>query len=90
MRRKFTLVIHGPLTLLLLDLIATVMAENVSQSPMEVKGLSKYLSFTFHRSVERALWTFCELGVADLMVHHQYSVSAVERNDGNLNKTDHP
>lgn len=61
------------------------MAEKKIQSPMEVKGLSKYLSFAFHRSVERAVWTFCELGVADLMVHEQRPITAQElsRSNGN-------
>ena len=61
------------------------MAENVIQSPLEIKGLSKYLSFAFHRSVERALWTFCELGVADLMIHHQRPVTALQISQSNGN-----
>ena len=61
------------------------MAENVIQSPMELKGLSKYLLFVFHRSLERALWTFCELDIADLMLNHQLPITALELSQLNGN-----
>lgn len=46
------------------------------RSPLELKGLSKYLSLIFHRSLERAVWAFCELGIADLMADYQAPITA--------------
>ena len=36
-------------------------------SPLLMHGDEKYLSFVFHRFLETAVWTFAELGVADLL-----------------------
>ena len=73
----------------LIDLISIIkMAgynSNIVHSPMELKGLSKYLSLAFHRSLERAIWTFCELGIADLMAGYQAPVTALELSQLNGN-----
>lgn len=45
------------------------MAEKQEQkllSPLSTPGDAKYLSFVFHRYLETAVWTFAELGIADL------------------------
>lgn len=49
---------------------------HIAHSPLELKGLSKYLSLNCHRSLARAVWTFCELGIADLMVEYQAPITA--------------
>ncbi|UJR34421.1 hypothetical protein I4U23_021828 [Adineta vaga] len=57
------------------------MAENTNQiihSPMELNGLSKYFSLIRHRIVEYAIWTFCELGIPDLMADHKTPITALE------------
>ncbi|CAF1071030.1 unnamed protein product [Didymodactylos carnosus] len=42
--------------------------ENNLASPLVTSGLSKYMSFIYHRFIEVAVWTFAELGIADLIV----------------------
>ncbi|CAF1980889.1 unnamed protein product [Rotaria magnacalcarata] len=49
---------------------------NIVHSPIELKGLSKYISLVIHRGVERAIWVFCELGIADLMASYQAPITA--------------
>jgi hypothetical protein len=61
------------------------MAENIIHSPIELKGLSKYLSLIFHRALERAIWSFCELGIADLMADYQHPITALELSQLNGN-----
>jgi hypothetical protein len=58
---------------------------NIIRSPLELKGIPKYLSFSFHRLVERAIWVFCELGIADLMANHQAAITASELSQLNGN-----
>jgi hypothetical protein len=57
----------------------------IIHSPLELKGLPKYLSLILHRSVERAIWAFCELGIADLMANHQGAITASELSQLNEN-----
>ena len=52
--------------------------KHVVQSPLELKGLAKYVSLVCHRSMARAVWTFTELGIADLMANHQAPITASE------------
>ncbi|CAF1332649.1 unnamed protein product [Adineta ricciae] len=52
--------------------------DNIIRSPMELNGLSKYFSLIRHRVVEYAIWTFCELGIADLMNNHKMPITALE------------
>ncbi|CAF0928084.1 unnamed protein product [Didymodactylos carnosus] len=47
-------------------------------SPMVKTGLPKFMSFLTHRYVERALWAFAELGVADQMASHESPLTAAE------------
>ena len=47
-------------------------------SPLELKGLSKYISLSCHRTLERAVWTFAELGIADLMADCSEPITARE------------
>src|SRR5689334_2729490 len=61
------------------------MAENIVHSPMELKGLSKYFSLICHRSLERAIWGFCELGIADLMADYKLPITALELSQLNGN-----
>ncbi|CAF1247348.1 unnamed protein product [Rotaria sp. Silwood1] len=58
---------------------------DIVSSPLELKGLSKYVSLICHRSLERAVWTFCELGIADLMADHQAPITASELSQLNEN-----
>ncbi|CAF3773032.1 unnamed protein product [Rotaria sp. Silwood1] len=51
---------------------------NTIQSPLELKGFPKFMSFLCHRSLERAIWTFCELGIPDLMASYKAPITAVE------------
>ncbi|CAF2062756.1 unnamed protein product [Rotaria magnacalcarata] len=52
--------------------------DNIVHSPIELKGLSKYVSLVIHRGVERAIWAFCELGIADIMAGYQAPITASE------------
>ena len=61
------------------------MANYTVQSPIELKGLSKFFTLVFHRSLERTLWTFCELGIADLMVDYGRPITALELSQLNGN-----
>ncbi|CAM4792793.1 unnamed protein product [Rotaria magnacalcarata] len=54
-------------------------------SPLVIDGLPKYMSFGFHRCMERAVWTFAELGIADLMAAHKVSLTATELSQLNGN-----
>ena len=47
-------------------------------SPLELKGLPKYLSLNSHRTIERAVWTFAELGIADMMADVEGPITALE------------
>ena len=47
-------------------------------SPLVIGGLPKFMSFTFHRFIERVLWTFAELNIADLMAAHKTPLTATE------------
>ena len=60
-------------------------ASNYLLSPLVEKGSSKFMSFVFHRYVERALWTFAELGIADLMANHEQPLTAIELSEINGN-----
>ena len=57
------------------------MAENKTYtvpSPLELKGLSKYFALSSYRSLERGVWAFAELGIADLMGEYKKPISAKE------------
>ncbi|CAF4251364.1 unnamed protein product [Rotaria sp. Silwood2] len=54
-------------------------------SPLVTDGLPKFMSFVFHRYMERALWTFAELGIADLMAQHKMPLTATELSQLNGN-----
>ncbi|UJR13000.1 hypothetical protein I4U23_000026 [Adineta vaga] len=63
------------------DSILTTMAEHkddIFQSQTKRKGLSKYVSLTLLAGIERAIWAFCELNIADLMAQYQKPVTALE------------
>ena len=47
-------------------------------SPLELQGLPKFISLSSHRTIERAVWTFAELGIADLMAECQRPITALE------------
>jgi hypothetical protein len=47
-------------------------------SPLELKGLPKYISSSLHRTIDRAVWTFAELGIADLMADCQGPITALQ------------
>ena len=51
---------------------------NKIYSPLELKGLAKFISLSSHRTIERAVWTFAELGIADLMADCQEPITALE------------
>ncbi|CAF2712605.1 unnamed protein product [Rotaria sp. Silwood2] len=57
----------------------------IVKSPLELKGLPKYLSLIFHRSLERAVWAFCELGIADVMADYQAPITASQLSQLNGN-----
>ncbi|CAF1670970.1 unnamed protein product [Adineta ricciae] len=59
--------------------------DRIIHTPMELKGFSKYLSLLFHRLTENAVWTFCELGIADLMADHKMPITALELSQLNGN-----
>ncbi|CAF2120157.1 unnamed protein product [Rotaria magnacalcarata] len=57
----------------------------IVHSPLELKGLAKYLSLTCHRALERGVWTFCELGIADIMADYQAPITAKQLSQLNGN-----
>jgi hypothetical protein len=61
-----------------LFLYTGIVFNHIVHSPMEVKGSSKYLSLVFHRSLEHAIWTFCELGIANLIAYYQAAITTSE------------
>ncbi|CAF1485087.1 unnamed protein product [Didymodactylos carnosus] len=65
-----------------------VMAQNndrIIHSPIELKGFSKYLSLIFHQLTKDAIWTFCELRIADLMTDYKLPITALELSQLNGN-----
>ncbi|CAF2789396.1 unnamed protein product [Rotaria sp. Silwood2] len=54
-------------------------------SPLVTDGLPKYMSLVFHRCMERVVWTFNELGIADLMAQHKMPLTATELSQLNGN-----
>ncbi|CAF1170036.1 unnamed protein product [Rotaria sordida] len=44
------------------------------------------MSFNFHRCIERVVWIFAELGIADLMADHQVPLTAIELSQLNGNQ----
>lgn len=47
-------------------------------SPLSLEGFPKFRFFFLHRLIEHDLWTFAELGIADLMVEYRLPITAVE------------
>ncbi|CAF1377994.1 unnamed protein product [Rotaria sordida] len=56
------------------------------RSPLVIDGLPKFMSFNFHRCIERVVWIFAELGIADLMADHQVPLTAIELSQLNGNQ----
>ncbi|CAF3728763.1 unnamed protein product [Rotaria socialis] len=69
----------------IVDFIMADQEKYVILSPLVIGGLPKYMSFVFHRCMERAVWTFAELGIADLMAAHKVSLTATELSQLNGN-----
>lgn len=66
---------------MLIDQIPILMAQsetNTIQSPSEGSCFPKFYSLFSHRSLEQAVWIFCELGMADLMANHKVPITAME------------
>ena len=59
--------------------------KRIVQSPLELKGISKFLAFSCQRSLERGVWAFAELGLADLMFDYGKPITAKQLSQLNGN-----
>lgn len=56
-----------------------------AKSPLDAKGINKYLCFTAHHTLEKAVWSFVALGIPDILAKNSTAMSAKEISqfDGN-------